>query len=99
MPELQAAYEEYASEGLAILALDQDEPAEVARAFFEDEMGLTFTALLDERSVVATTYGSFGVLPTSYFIDRDGVVTAIHRGPMTARQIAGYLAATFSPAS
>lgn len=97
MPELQAAYEQYQDEGLVILALDQDEPAELARAFF-DEMGLTFTALLDEKSVVATTFGSFGVLPTSYFIDRDGVVTAIHRGPMTRGQIDGYLADTLAAA-
>jgi cytochrome c biogenesis protein CcmG/thiol:disulfide interchange protein DsbE len=91
MPELQAAYEEYQEDGLAILALDQDEPADVASAYFYDEMGLTFTPLLDENSDVSTHYGSYGVLPSTYFIDYSGAVSAIHRGPLTKGQIEGYL--------
>lgn len=92
MPELQEAYEKYKDEGLVILALDQDEPADVARTFFYDEMELTFTPLLDEGSAVATSYGSFGVLPSTVFVDADGVVQAVHRGPVTLGQIEGYLA-------
>ena len=72
MPELQAAFEQHQDDGLAILALDQDEPAEVAGAYFYDEMGLTFTPLLDENSAVSTHYGSYGVLPSTYFIDASG---------------------------
>jgi cytochrome c biogenesis protein CcmG/thiol:disulfide interchange protein DsbE len=92
MPELQEAYEKYQDDGLVILALDQDEPADVAHAFFYDEMDLTFTPILDEGSEIATSYGSFGVLPSSIFIDSDGLVRAIHRGPVTLGQIEGYLA-------
>lgn len=92
MPEFQEAYDKYQGDGLVILALDQDEPAEVAGAFFYDEMGLSFTPLLDEGSATATTYGSFGVLPSTYFIDPDGIVSAVHRGPLTFGQIEGYLA-------
>lgn len=91
MPELQATFEEYQDDGLAILALDQDEPAEVASAYFYDEMGLTFTPLLDESSEVSTQYGSYGVLPSTYFIDGSGTISAIHRGPLTRSQIEGYL--------
>jgi hypothetical protein len=40
---------------------------------------------------VAMTYSGLGVLPTSYFVDPQGIVTAIHRGPMTLEQIGGYL--------
>ena len=74
-----------------ILALDQDEPVEVARDYFYDEMGLTFTPLLDDGSAIANDYGSFGVLPSTYFVDPEGVVSAIHRGPMTLGQIEGYV--------
>lgn len=91
MPELQAAFEKYQADDLVILALNQDEPAETARAYFYDEMGLTFTPLLDDGSAVATDYGSFGVLPSTYFVDPDGVVQAVHRGPLTSGQIDGYL--------
>lgn len=92
MPELQEAYEKYKDDGLVILALNQDETADVAHSFFYDEMDLTFTPLLDEGSAIATSYESFGVLPSTFFIDSDGVVQAIHRGPVTLGQIEGYLA-------
>ena len=99
MPALQEAYELYQDDGLVILALDQDEPVEVAREFFYDEMGLTFTPLLDDGSNIATAYGSFGVLPSTYFVDPDGRISAIHRGPATLGQIEGYLASMLPEAS
>jgi cytochrome c biogenesis protein CcmG/thiol:disulfide interchange protein DsbE len=92
MPALQDAYEKYQDQGLVILALNQDEPADLARGFFFDEMGLTFTPLLDEKSAVSATYGSFSVLPSTYFVDSQGNITAVHRGPLTLGQIEGYLA-------
>jgi peroxiredoxin len=91
MPELQEAFEKYQENGLVILALDQDETAEVAREFFYDEMNLTFTPLLDEGSAVSAEYGSFGILPSTYFVDTEGIVSAVHRGPLTLGQIDGYL--------
>jgi peroxiredoxin len=96
MPELQAAYEKHQEQGLVILALDQDEPVELARAYFYDEMKLTFTPLVDQKSIVAAQFGSLFILPSTYFINPDGIVTAIHRGPLTEAQINAYLAQTMS---
>jgi peroxiredoxin len=95
MPELQEAYDAYQDEELAILALNQDEPADLAREYFVDEMGLTFTALLDDNSAISIAFGTFG-LPTTFFIDAEGTITAIHRGPMTLEQIEGYLEETIA---
>lgn len=95
MPELQEAYEAYQDDGLVILAINQDEPADLAREYFEEEMGLTFTALLDDNSAISTAFGIFG-LPSTFFIDPEGTVTAIHRGPLTFSQIEGYLEETIS---
>lgn len=92
MPELQRAFEKYQDQQLVVLALDQDEPAEVAKAFFYDEMGLSFTPLLDQGSSVSSQYGSFGILPSTFFVDSEGTVSAIHRGPLTLGQIDNYLA-------
>lgn len=92
MPSLQEAHDKYHPNGLTILALNQGESAAVASSFFHDEMNLSFTALLDENSDVAADYGGLNVLPTTYFIDQEGIITAIHRGPMTLGQIEGYLA-------
>jgi peroxiredoxin len=93
MPVFQDAFERHQDDGLVILALNQAEQAAVAGDYFYDEMGLTFTPLLDEKSEVATRYGSYSVLPSTYFIDPEGTVVAIHRGPLTEGQLAGYLAA------
>lgn len=93
MPELQAAYTEYADDNLAILAVNQMEDATAVRSFFQDELGLTFTAVLDEEAEVADAYGAIG-LPSTFFIDADGVVTAVHRGLLTREQIDSYLADT-----
>jgi cytochrome c biogenesis protein CcmG/thiol:disulfide interchange protein DsbE len=98
MPEMQEAFDKYQEDELVILALDQGETVEVAREFFYDEMGLTFTPLLDESSAISTEYGSFGVLPSTYFVNASGVVSAIHRGPLTLNQIDNYLAGMLSDA-
>jgi cytochrome c biogenesis protein CcmG/thiol:disulfide interchange protein DsbE len=91
MPALQEAFEKYREEGLVILALDQDEPVELARAFFYDEMNLTFTPLQDQNSAVAFDYGAALTLPTTFFISPAGRVTGIHRGPLTLGQIDGFV--------
>lgn len=93
MPELQATYEAYQDDGLIILALDQEEPADVVGKFFHDEMGLTFTPLLDTEGQVAQIYGAVN-FPSTFFVNADGIITALHRGPMVESQIQGYLAET-----
>ncbi len=94
MPEIQAVHDTYQDEGLVILALNQEESADVARAFFIDEMNLTFTnPLLDSEASIAEEYGVRN-LPTTVFIDENGVVTAVHRGPAVESQFEGYLTET-----
>lgn len=93
MPELQAAFERYEDDGLVILALDNDESPDAVRSFFYDEMDLTFTPLLDDGADVSDQYSVFN-FPSTYFINAEGKVTAIHLGPMVESQIDGYMANT-----
>lgn len=93
MPELQQAYEERQEEGLAILAVNMEESPDMVRRFFYDDLRLTFTPLLDENGEVANRYGIFN-LPTTYFVDPEGTIAAVHRGPLTGGQIDGYLEET-----
>lgn len=94
MPELQAAFEEYQDDDLVILALDNKESARTVDEFFHQEMGLTFTPLLDSEGSVADLYGVGRTFPTTFFINPVGEITAIHRGLMAKSQIDGYLAET-----
>ena len=93
MPHLQNTFAARQADGLAILALNQDETAAEAGQFF-DEFGLTFTPLLDEGKATSENYGVGRILPTTFFINAAGEITAIHRGPLTQSQIDGYLADT-----
>ena len=49
---------------------------------FVEEFGITFPVVLDETGEVVKTYQVLG-LPTSVFIDRDGVIQELFTGPVT----------------
>ena len=92
MPEIVDAYTERRAEGLEVLAINltfQDAVAD-AQAFV-DEFRMPFLVLLDEQGSVSKAYSLFG-LPTSVFIDAEGIVRVVHAGPMTREVIEQYLA-------
>ncbi len=89
MPYLQARAERYNAD-LAILAVDIDEPLADVQAFAE-EFGLTFEILLDPGGEISALYEIRGY-PTTIFVDRAGLIKAIHIGGMSEGQLDGYLA-------
>lgn len=93
MPELQAAYEAHQESGLVVLALNRDEDPAVVGDFLANDLdvSLSFPVLLDEHALVADSYGILN-MPTTFFVDADGNVSAMHRGPLTREQIETYLA-------
>mgnify|MGYP003573528879 CR=1 FL=1 len=90
MPEFQRTFEEHQEDNLVILAVNVAEQPEDVRSFFYDEMGYTYTPLLDEESQVAEAYGAIG-LPSTFFVNAEGEVTAVHRGLLTQSQLNNYL--------
>ena len=92
MPALQATQDKYAEDGLVILAVnDQESPQDVEA--FVDELDLRLTTLLDPDGIVSGLFNVFN-FPTTVFVDRDGVVTAVHRGLLVESQIEDYLSNT-----
>ncbi len=92
MPEIVAAYARHKDKGLEVLAIDltnQDVMEDVR--VFVDEFQMTFPVLLDEKGEVSTAYSLFG-LPSSFFIDANGIIQVVHAGPMTGEVIAEHLA-------
>jgi peroxiredoxin len=91
MPAIQARYQRFHEAGLEVLAVDFDEPkTEVVS--FGDELGLTFPLLLDPGGKVQSLYQVRGY-PSSFFIDRAGVVQVVQIGVMTEGQLDRNLAA------
>lgn len=78
MPILQYTLEEFADEGLAILAVNVGESPDTARDFIE-YFGYTFIVPLDINRDVYLQY-NVRDLPKSYFIDSDGILRAIKIG-------------------
>jgi cytochrome c biogenesis protein CcmG/thiol:disulfide interchange protein DsbE len=97
MPLLQQAYDTHRRAGLIVLAISQDtaDRAAGARTYWR-QAGWTFTSLLDLDGVVARQYQVL-FLPSTIFINAQGVVTAIHRGPLSATQLKQYLVHLMAP--
>jgi len=83
MPAIEKVYNEYKDQGLVVLAVNmtyQDSFSDIAP--FLDKYGLTFPVLLDESSEVGTAY-QLRSLPSSFFIDRAGIIKeVVIGGPM-----------------
>jgi peroxiredoxin len=82
MPHIQAAYENHSQRGLVVLAVDQMESSNSVSRFVK-EFGLTFPIPLDRDGTVSAVYQARG-LPTSFFVDPDGVIRATFTGPMSS---------------
>lgn len=84
MPTIEAMYQEYKDQGFVVLAVDmtyQDDPFEVVP--FTQEHNLTFPVLLEETGDVAAAY-QLRSLPSSYFINREGIISeVVIGGPMS----------------
>jgi cytochrome c biogenesis protein CcmG/thiol:disulfide interchange protein DsbE len=87
MPAIQQAYERFRDQGFVVLAVNQQEDATKVVAYMNDQR-LTFPALLDSDARVGAAYQA-RVLPSSFFIDRRGIVRAVYRGPMSRGMIEG----------
>ncbi len=88
-PHLQEAADQYGDD-VVFLAVNQQEDVETVVDYFR-ELGLSMPVVLDTDAGVAQQYAVGRTLPTTFFINPDGDVAAIHRGPMTFGQIEGYI--------
>lgn len=83
MKTIETVYNEYKDRGFTVLAVNmtyQDSPLEIMP--FVSGQGLTYPILLDETGDMANAY-QLKSLPSSYFIDREGIINeVIIGGPM-----------------
>jgi len=89
MPAIGAVYERFVDQGFVVVAVNVLESRDRAAAFAE-EFGLTFPVLLDSSGKVADAYQA-RFIPTSFFVDREGVINDKHMGAMTEEAIEKYL--------
>jgi cytochrome c biogenesis protein CcmG/thiol:disulfide interchange protein DsbE len=82
--------QEALGDDLIILGVDYLESPEKAAGFL-DELGATYPAVLDADGEVARHYRIPG-MPTTFFIDRDGVLRGMKAGEVHEQQLVDLLA-------
>jgi cytochrome c biogenesis protein CcmG/thiol:disulfide interchange protein DsbE len=92
MPALQRVYEDYQERGLVVLGVNMTAQDGVAEAeAFAGRLGLTFPILYDRTGLVGKLYQS-RALPTTFFLDREGVIQrVVVGGPLTEVTLRSHL--------
>ncbi|MCL4458737.1 MAG: TlpA family protein disulfide reductase [Chloroflexi bacterium] len=86
-PDLEAFFSEYRDKGVVVLAVNLREDRSKVASFVA-ERHLTFPVLLDTTGKVGDVY-RVEAIPTSFFIDRDGVIRGVKTGAMSQSEMVG----------
>jgi thiol-disulfide isomerase/thioredoxin len=73
MPWFVELQKEYGPQGLQIVGVAMDDSSKEEIQKFAQEMGVNYTILIGKEAV-GQAYGGVDVLPTTFFIDRDGKI-------------------------
>lgn len=84
MPAIEEVYRSYRDLGLEVLGVNTtDQDSQSSAEAFVQENGFTFPVLLDYTGAISAAYNLHG-LPSSFFIDREGVIrSVVVGGPMS----------------
>jgi len=88
-PELVSAHRKYRGQGLEVIAVNQrDQELKTGDVqAFAKAYGVEFTVALDARGRSRRSF-RLVALPTTVFIDAEGVMRTIHSGPISPRDLA-----------
>lgn len=90
MPEIEAVHQEYKDRGVVVLGVDISEPENTVRQYIQ-QGGFTWTILMDSTGEVARDY-RITAIPTSFFLDREGIIRVVKVGAMTKREMEANIA-------
>jgi thiol-disulfide isomerase/thioredoxin len=89
-PAMNRLHDKYAAKGLVIVAIGVDDDAEKFKAF-SSKMGAKFPVVHDAQHKAAAAFEP-PTMPSSYLIDRKGVIRHVHTGFKGAKTEAEYAA-------
>ncbi len=81
MPVFERAQQQYRDQGLVVLGVDMQERDEEIQAFLS-QVGVTFPSMVDRTGEVTRQWRATG-LPTTFLIDRAGIIRDVRVGPFT----------------
>lgn len=80
VPDVEATYQRYKDQGLVVLGVFISENATDISGY-AGRAGLSFPIVVDERTVIASTYRTLGI-PSHFFIGADGRIKEIRIGAL-----------------
>lgn len=80
IPDFQAFHEKYGDQGVKIIGIALDEQGTDIVQPFVEEMNMTYLSLIDTKQIAASKFGGIYGIPTTFIIDRDGMVRKKHVG-------------------
>ena len=89
MPTLVDFYNDHSGEGLEIIAIEAGEPKDYVLQFVE-EFGLPFSVWLDPNSLALDAFNNPN-LPSSYVIDRKGIIRYTWTGEINREMLEQYV--------
>jgi peroxiredoxin len=89
MPDLQAYYSAHVNEGFKVIAINAEDPADQVASFVNDH-GLTFPVWLDPQHKSMGFFKNLD-LPSSYVIDRDGIMRYSWMGEVNLATLEQYI--------
>lgn len=89
MPTLLKYYQAHEKQGFMLIGIEAGDPADNV-ASFVNNYGLTFPILLDPNTKSLIAFGNDS-LPSSYVIDRNGMVVLAWTGPISYKMLEKYL--------
>jgi len=89
MPTLNAYYKDHQVDGFVVVAIEDGDPLEQVAAYARDN-GLMFPVWPDLKWVATTSFKT-DVLPSTFVIDRNGVVRLTWNGPITRESLEKYV--------
>ncbi|HEY5562355.1 MAG TPA: TlpA disulfide reductase family protein [Clostridiaceae bacterium] len=85
MPEIEKLYEETKDSDLVIVAIEIGEPLAAVKSFINSNK-YNFKVLLDSDQSISSQYNIVSI-PTSFFIDADGIIVSKQIGEMNIDQM------------
>lgn len=89
-PAMNRLHDKYAAKGLVIVAIGVDDDEEKFKAF-ASKMGAKFSVVHDSQHKAAAAFDP-PTMPSSYLVDRKGVIRHVHSGFKGAKTEAEYAA-------
>jgi peroxiredoxin len=77
---LAALQEQDKSKGLVVIGVSVDDGPEAVLAFLKSHLSIDYPIVMGNDEM-RSSYGGITTVPTTFIIDRKGVITRIHQGP------------------